>query len=851
MNKIVIYPGRFQPMLRHHVEVYDYLVKTFSDAEVFIGTSDKVTDTSPFNFKEKQMIAMAQGIDPNKVLFAPQPYVHTFYKQFDHDNTIVIFAVGEKDMAERFAMNNVDPSTGLDMKVKEPEPKYYQMINSMKDTPLPMSKRGYLFEVPNIDIDGEVASATAFRNQIKSSPDKEAAKSVFDKQFREYNEEVFNLVYNKIVGKPMSENIQILRQLAGLNVEEGAPVEFEDHVEVKDIEFTPPSKSSSFHSIANRFPEGSDVNDMDTKREEFVNALIKSPASLLSEINERISPADDNGLAASEKLNKIINIVQKDGASLSDLDDDNKKFTMELVKKAIKEMDLDAGDDTEYDPEEEPKEESVDLTSIREDYGIVELDESIIVADIFEDFSEPDFDEFIESLSVEELKILESTYLMEVGVMQRMGRMFGGGNKQGGNVNVYDKRDQLNKQGGGAVNMMKKGVKGTASLLGKLGKIGGNVAKKILDKGKQIAGDINYRLSPEGKHAANQAKIEKLNQLRVAKANQAISAQDLKNTQLRIAQDTNPDVAQATFDKMMKTDPERAGQFIANFEVMGSIDAALQRIELPDYKVDGAFDKPAQTSKPGRYNEPENIFNSADLEEGRLKDILIDLEQMSKEEFEDEYPNEDYDELYKNYMMDDPNEPSQEEIDANYEIVKKYIAKGSKKEESMYERSEDSGEPSIRDMSDEDLMDYVGQKEEDLIDDMQQYLAPDFLHKDNFEEMFDKYREEVLEPAAHEISQDHAADNMMGAEESVQDMKKDEVINDTTDKALEAAMSELRKLAGLNEAEKKDFDESGCMKEMKKLYASGCAKESMYQKLNAEYNCSRKQFEELYAHACG
>ena len=200
MNKVVIYPGRFQPMLSHHVAVYDYLVKQFSDADVYIGTSDKVSDTSPFNFKEKQMIAMAQGIDPNKVLFAPQPYVHTFYKQFDHENTIVIFAVGEKDMPERFAMTNIDPSTGLDMKVKEPEPKYYQMINSMKDTPLPMSKRGYLFEVPNIDIDGEVASATAFRNQIKSSPDKEAAKSVFDKQFREYNEEVFNLVYNKIVG---------------------------------------------------------------------------------------------------------------------------------------------------------------------------------------------------------------------------------------------------------------------------------------------------------------------------------------------------------------------------------------------------------------------------------------------------------------------------------------------------------------------------------------------------------------------------------------------------------------------------------------------------------------------------
>lgn len=54
-------------MLSHHVAVYDYLVKTFPDAEVFIGTSDKVDDKSPFNYKEKQMIALSQGIDPNKV----------------------------------------------------------------------------------------------------------------------------------------------------------------------------------------------------------------------------------------------------------------------------------------------------------------------------------------------------------------------------------------------------------------------------------------------------------------------------------------------------------------------------------------------------------------------------------------------------------------------------------------------------------------------------------------------------------------------------------------------------------------------------------------------------------------
>ena len=57
-------------------------------------------------------------------------------------------------------------------------------------------------------------------------------------------------------------------------------------------------------------------------------------------------------------------------------------------------------------------------------------------------------------------------------------------------------------------------------------------------------------------------------------------------------------------------------------------------------------------------------------------------------------------------------------------------------------------------------MDYVGQREEDIVDDIQQHIAPDFLHKDNYEEMFEKYREEVLEPAAEELSQEHAMDQM-------------------------------------------------------------------------------------------
>lgn len=563
MKKVVIYPGRFQPMLSHHVKVYDFLKQTFPDHEVYIGTSDIVKEGSPFNYKEKQMIAQAQGIDPNKVLKANQPYVHTFYEQLDHQNTVVIFAVGEKDMGTRFAMNNVDPQTGLDMKVRpnketgEFDAKYYQMINTMTDNPQTMDKRGYLFEVPNQkDVEGEVESASAFRNALKNSPDKESAKEVFEKQFKEYSEAIFNLVYDNIVGEKMSEDLNILKKLAGLNVDESAPVEFESNVEVNDIEFTPPSKSSSFHSIANRFPQGADVNDMDVKREEFINALVRSPANLLSEINERISPADENGLAASEKLNKIISIVEKDGKNLTDLDDDDKSFAIKLVKKAIKEMELNAGDETEY--EEEPAEESLDLSDIRSDYGVQEDEDG----------------------SIEE----------------------------------------------------------------------------------------------------------------------------------------------------------------------------------------------------------------AEVDEGKMSDIHQDANSMDKEEFAKEHPM--FADDWEGMQNDDDAED--EPRDDGTPAYKKYIGK-NKKDESFEESSEDSGEGPISSMSDEELMDYVGQKEENLIDDMQQHIAPDFLHKDNYEETFEKYREEVLEPAAEEISQDKAMDQMPDEME----MDAEESIEDTSNMALEAAMQEIRKLAGL------------------------------------------------------
>ena len=60
---IAIYPGRFQPMGKHHAQVYDWLAKQFGKANTYIATSDKVDPPrSPFNFQEKKSIILKHGI---------------------------------------------------------------------------------------------------------------------------------------------------------------------------------------------------------------------------------------------------------------------------------------------------------------------------------------------------------------------------------------------------------------------------------------------------------------------------------------------------------------------------------------------------------------------------------------------------------------------------------------------------------------------------------------------------------------------------------------------------------------------------------------------------------------------
>lgn len=385
MQKVVIYAGRFQPMLRHHADVYAAIQRAFPDAEVYVATSDKTEPPkSPFNFSEKKSIITAHNIPADHVLKVTSPYSWQEYAdKFDGTKTILIYAVGGKD-ADRFKFN-LDKNSNLNLK-KDGTVAHVQPIEALKEDPKPMTERSYVYLIPTLTSDsGEELSASKFREEIKNAPNLAAAKKLYTKQFGHYNEHVFSLIYSKLKGKSdMNEQIDIIRKLAGLA--EAAPVHFGQDGDPAKAKFVPGSGSASEMSIANRFPEDADVNDPATKKEEFLKALVSTPAALLAEINGRLDPKDHNSLQVGERLNEIISQLESGKGSLTSLSADDKSFAVALAANAVKNMSLDRGD-TGAAPEEEELKDSFNLDELRIRAGISQTDGSMSESEMEEAFS--------------------------------------------------------------------------------------------------------------------------------------------------------------------------------------------------------------------------------------------------------------------------------------------------------------------------------------------------------------------------------------------------------------------------------------------------------------------------------
>ena len=93
---VAIYPGRFQPMGKHHAKTFNWLNSQGFDA-TYVATSGKVDlPKSPFSFNEKKKIINSHGI--SKVVQVKNPYQATeILSKYDPETTAAVFMVGKKD----------------------------------------------------------------------------------------------------------------------------------------------------------------------------------------------------------------------------------------------------------------------------------------------------------------------------------------------------------------------------------------------------------------------------------------------------------------------------------------------------------------------------------------------------------------------------------------------------------------------------------------------------------------------------------------------------------------------------------------------------------------------------------
>ena len=228
-NIIVIYPGRFQPFHKGHKQVFEYLKKDWP--HVYIATTNKVqSGKSPFDFQDKLKFMELLNVDRDDVLqvtntYNGQEYIDHFDKKFTASNTGLIMVVSEKDMVDDPRFNF--PNLGVSLK-KDGNPAYLQKFTK-EENMKSMVEHGYImtapifpFKIAGHDLD----SASQIRELMKG--DQEQAKQVFVDLYDKYNEDIFNLIREKLMmNEQQILDLNYMRKMAGLNEVE---VDDEDYV---------------------------------------------------------------------------------------------------------------------------------------------------------------------------------------------------------------------------------------------------------------------------------------------------------------------------------------------------------------------------------------------------------------------------------------------------------------------------------------------------------------------------------------------------------------------------------------------------------------------------------------------
>jgi len=187
---IAVYPGRFQPMGRHHYATYKALADQFGGENTFIVTSNKMGPKSPLDFEEKKKIMVAHGVPADKIVMSRNPYQAVELTQdLDPASTAIVFAVGGKDMRDSPRFANLDGLT------KKGTPAYYKTYRPGEEL-VGLDKHGYIAVAPHVKIDvpgfGEM-SGTTLRNALKG-----ASIEDFEAIMGFYNQEIYDILQGKL-----------------------------------------------------------------------------------------------------------------------------------------------------------------------------------------------------------------------------------------------------------------------------------------------------------------------------------------------------------------------------------------------------------------------------------------------------------------------------------------------------------------------------------------------------------------------------------------------------------------------------------------------------------------------------
>lgn len=216
---LVIYPGRFQPFHKGHYAVYQWLAGKFGRDNVYIATSNKTDNAkSPFSFAEKAYFMQLTGVPADRIVQATQPYqIQNVLSTgqitvADPANTVVIFAVSQKDMAE-------DPRFSFAPKKDGSEP-YFQPLKNIKDTES-MDRHGYIMTVPTFDFtvaDAPMRSGTELRNMYATA-DEAGRQVIIADLFGRYSRDAEQIMNSKIpTQKPITGLAPVSEDAGGVGV---------------------------------------------------------------------------------------------------------------------------------------------------------------------------------------------------------------------------------------------------------------------------------------------------------------------------------------------------------------------------------------------------------------------------------------------------------------------------------------------------------------------------------------------------------------------------------------------------------------------------------------------------------